>query len=172
MLQEPCSNRQADAWVIEGHAVSAKPGTDSLKTLQQLKLKKKEKQSRKSKWSGGSRLNPLLPSGDGKGGYVFTEEMLQLPPVAKALAIGPDDPLGKKHCFYCMLCWQKISTRTRGLYDLKRHLQLHYHFQPDQRLRENHCPWKVCDREVRDLFGSKSEAEREPFMELYVPDLD
>ena len=43
-----------------------RPGPDSLKTLQQIKSSQKKK-SRTRKWSREGWLNPLLPSGDGKG---------------------------------------------------------------------------------------------------------
>ena len=59
---------------------SEKPGTESLKTLQQIQSnqKKKKKKTRSCNWSREDQLNLLLPSGDDKGGYLFTEEMLEL----------------------------------------------------------------------------------------------
>ena len=100
-----------------------------------------------------------------------TEEMLELTLFAKVFAIGPEDPLENKYCFYCMLCW-RVSMRTRGLYELKRHFQRKCHFRPDQRFREKYCPGKVRGCDGRVLYGSKLEAEREIYMELDVPDLD
>ena len=122
VVEEPCSSRQPDARLAMGTEKSEKPGNDSLKTLQQNKSGQKKK-SRSRKWSREGRLNPLLPSGDDKGGYVFTEEMLELAPFAKVFATGPEEPLEDKYCFYCMLCRRNISMRTRGLYELKRHFQ-------------------------------------------------
>ena len=113
-----------------------------------------------------------MPSGDDKGGYVFTEEMLELVPFAKVFGTGPEDPLENKYCFYCMLCRRNISMRTRGLYEFKRHFQRDCHFRADQRFREKHCPGKVRGRDGRVLYGSKLEAEREVYMELDVPHLD
>ena len=49
------------------------------------------------KWSPEGRQNPLLPAGDDKGGYVFTEEMLEMAPFAKLFATGPDEPLKNQH---------------------------------------------------------------------------
>ena len=98
-VEEPCSSRQADERLAMGIESSERPGTDSLKTLQQIKSSQKKKMSRSCKWSREGRLNPLLPCGDDKGGYVFTEEMLELAPFAKVFATGPEDPLNK-YCFY------------------------------------------------------------------------
>ena len=117
------------------------------------------------------RQNPLLPAGDNKGGYVFTEGMPELAPFAKVFATGPDDPLINRYCFHCMLCKRNISIRTLGLYELKRHFQRHCHFRADERLSEMICPGKVRDRDGRVLYGSKLEAERELYMELDLPDL-
>ena len=115
IAEETCSSRQADARLALGIESNERPGTDSLKTLQQIKSSQRKKKSHSCKWSTEGRLNPLLPSGDDKGSYVFTEEMLELAPFAKVFEIGPDDPLENKYCFYCMLCRRNISMRTRGL---------------------------------------------------------
>ena len=155
-----------------GSESNERRGTDSLKTLQQIKSSQRKKKSHSCKWSREGQLNPLLPSCDDKRGYVFTEEMLELAPFAKVFATGPEDPLENKYCFYCMMCRRKILMRTRGLYELKRHFQRDWHFRADQRLREKHCLGKVRGRDGRVLYGSKLEAEREVYMELDVPDLD
>ena len=128
VVEEPCSSRQADvplAMVIES---SERPGTDSLKTLQQIKSSQKKKMSCSCKWSREGRLNPSLPGGDDKGDYVITEEMLELTLFAKVFATGPEDPLENKYYFYCMLCRRNISIRTRWLYEFKRHFQRDWHF--------------------------------------------
>ena len=169
---EPCSSKQADKRLAMGIGSSERPETDSLKTLQQIKSSQRKKKLRSCNWSREGRLNPLLPCGDDKGGYVFTGEMLELAPFAKAFATGPDDPLENKYCFYCMLCRRNVSMRTRGLYGLKRHFQRDCHFRADQRFREKHCPGKVRGRDGRVLYGSKLEAEQKLYMELDVPDLD
>ena len=167
VVEEPCSSTQADARLALGTAKVEKPGTDSLKTLQQIKSsQKKKKKSQSCKCSREGRLNPLLPIGDNKGGYVFKEEMLELAPFAKVFATGPEDPLENKYCFYCMLCRRNISMRTRGLYELKRHFQRDCRFRADQRFREKHCPGKNRGRDGRVLYGSRLEAEREIYMEL------
>jgi len=69
-LQGPCSSRQADAPLAAEHVGGEYAGSDSLKTLQEIKRgeKKKKRQSRMWKWSGKVRQNPLLPAGDDKGG--------------------------------------------------------------------------------------------------------
>ena len=169
---EPCSSKQVDERLAMGIGSSERPETDSLKTLQQIKSSQKKKKLRSCKWSREGRLNSLLPCGDDKGGYVFTEEMLELAPFAKVFATGPDDPLKNKYCFYCMLCRRKISMRPRGLYELKRNFQRDCYFRADQRFREKHCPGKVRGRDGRVLYGSKLEAEQKLYMELDVPDLD
>ena len=171
-MDEPCSSRQADERLATGIGSSERPETDSLKTLQQIKSSQKKKKLRSCKWSREGRLNPLLPCVDDKGGYVVTEEMLELAPFAKVFATGPDDPLENKYCFYCMLCRRNVSMTTRGLYELKRHLQRDCHFRADQRFREKHCPGKVRGRDGRVLYGSKLETEQKLYMELDVPDLD
>ena len=152
-----------------GSESKERPGTDSLKTLQQIKWSQRKKKSHSCKWSREGRLNPLLPSGDDKGGYVFTGEMLELAPFAKRFATGP---LENKYYFYCMLCRRNISMRTTGLYDLERHFQRDCYFRADQRFRERHCPGNVRGCDGRVMYGSKLEAEREVYMELDVPDLD
>ena len=172
VVEEPCSSRQADERLTVGIESSERPGTDSLKTLQQIKSSQRKKKSQSCKWSREGRLNPLLPCGADKGGYVFTEEMLELAPFAKVFATGPEDPLENKYCFYCMLCRRNISMRTRGLYELKRHFQRDCHFRADQRFREKYCPGKVRGRDGRVLHGLKLEAERDIYMDLDVPDLD
>ena len=144
------------------HVSGEIPGSDCLKTLQDIKRSEKEnKRSKTCKWLKEGRHNTILPNGDDKGGYVFTEELMELPLFAKVFATGPADPLSNWYCFYCMLCKRNISMRTRGLYELKRRLQRDCQFRADQRLREKICPGKVrgCDGKV--LFGSKLEAERE-----------
>ena len=161
VVGEPCSSKQADARLVMGLESSERPGTDSLKTLQQIKSSQKKKKSRSCNWSREGRLNPLLTSADDKGGYVLTEEMLELVLFAKMFAAGPEDPLENKYCFYCMLCRRNISMKTRGLFELKRHFQRDCHFRADQRFREKHCPGKIRGRDGRVLYGSKLEAELE-----------
>ena len=172
IAEEPCSSGQGDARLALGGESNERPGTDSLKTLQQIESSQRKKKSHSCKWSREGRLNPLLPSGDDKGDYVFTEEILELALFAKVFATGPEDPLENKYCFYCMLCRRKISMRTRGLYELKRHFQRDCHFRANLRFSENHCPGKVRGRDWRVLYGSGLEVEREVYMELDVPDLD
>ena len=93
-MQEPCSLKQADARFTAERVSGEKPGSDSLKTLEEIKRgEKKKRQSKMWKWSREGRQNPLFPAGDDKGGYVFTEEMLELALFAKMFATGPDDPL-------------------------------------------------------------------------------
>ena len=170
--QEPCSSKQAEARLAAEHVDGEKAGGGSLETLKEIKRgEKKKRQSKMLNWSREGRQNPLLPAGDDKGGYVFTEEMLELAHFAKIFAMGPDDPLSNPYSFYCMLCKRNISMRTRGLYELKRHFQRDCHFRADQRLREKICPGKVRGRDGRVLYGSKLEAERELYMEVELPDL-
>ena len=173
LLQEPCSSRQADARLAAEQVGGEKAGSDSSKTLHEIKRdeKRKKKKSKMWKWSREGRQNPLLPAGNDKGGYVFTEELLELAPFAKVFATGPDDPLNNRYSFYCMLFKRNISMRTRGLYELKRHFQRGCHFRADQRLREKICPGNVRGRDGRVLYGSKLEAEREVYMELDLPEL-
>ena len=105
--------------------------TDSLKTLGQIRSDARKK-CELYKWSREGRPNPISPSGSDGGGYVFTEEMLELAPFAKNFATGPENPLKNRHCFYCMLCRRNVSM---GLYELKRHFQREHHLRADQRFR-------------------------------------
>ena len=171
VVDEPCSSRQADACLSMGTEGNEKPGTDSVKTLQQIKSSQKEK-SRSCKWSREGRLNPFLPSGDDKGGYVFMEEMLELAFFAKVFATGPKDPLENKYCFYYNFCRRNIFMRTRGLYELKRQSRKDCPFRADLRCREKYCPRKVGARDGRLLYGSRLQAECECYIDLDVPDLD
>ena len=171
-LKGPCSSRQADARLAAEHVGGYKPGSDGSKTLQEIKRgEKKKRQLKMWKWSREGCQNPLLSAGDDKGGYVFTEEMLELAHFAKMFAKGPDDPLSNGYSFYCMLCKRNISMRTRGLYELKRDFQRDCHFRADQRLREKICPGKVRGRDGRVLYGFQKDAGHELYMQLDLPDL-
>ena len=55
VVEEPSSSRKADAHLTMGIESSERPGTDSLKTLQQIKSSQKKKKSRSCKWSGEGR---------------------------------------------------------------------------------------------------------------------
>ena len=145
--------------------------TDSLKTLGQIRSDARKK-CELYKWSREGRPNPISPSGSDGGGYVFTEEMLQLATFAKIFSTGPENPLKNRHCFYCMLCRRNVSMKSRGLYELKRHFQWEHHLRADQRFRARYYPSKVRGSDGRTLYGSKLEAEKELFMHLDVPELD
>ena len=84
-LQEPRCSKVADARLAAGNASSEKPGSDRLKTVQEIKRSRKKNQSKTWRWSREGRQNPLLPTNCEKGGYVFTEELLELAPFAKTL---------------------------------------------------------------------------------------
>ena len=71
--------------------------TDSLKTLGQIRSDVRRK-GELYKWSREGRPNPISPSGSDGGGFVFTEEMLELAPFAKTFATGPENPLKNRHC--------------------------------------------------------------------------
>ena len=131
-LQQPCSSRQADAALgFSRTEVNEFNDTDSLKTLGQIRSDVRKK-GELYKWSREGRPNPISPSGSDGGGYVFTEEMLELAPFAKIFATGPENPLKNCHCFYCMLCRRNVSMRSRCLYELKRHFQREHHLRADQ----------------------------------------
>ena len=69
LFQEPCSSRQADARLAAEQVGGEEPGSDSSKTLHEIKrIEKKKRQSKMWKWSREGRQNPLLPTGDDKGG--------------------------------------------------------------------------------------------------------
>ena len=171
-LQQPCSSRQADAALgFSRTEVNEFNDTDSLKTLGQIRSDVRKK-GELYKWSRDGRPNPIAPSVSVGGGYVFTEEMLELAPFAKVFATGPENPMKNRHCFYCMLCRRNVSMRSRGLYELKRHFQREHHLRADQRFRARYHPSKVRGSDGRTLYGSKLEAEKELFMHLDVPELD
>ena len=173
VMEEPCSNRQAEAPLLMGPERKKEPVIDSLKTLQQIKWNETKKKSLLCKWSRGGRLNPLLPRSDDKACYVLTEEMLELVLSAKLFTTGPYGPLKIKYCFFCMLSRRNISIKTRG----------------------DCMSWSLTNREIADsgqirdlernialgrslvgmgrvLYGSKLEADRQLNMELDVPNLD
>ena len=128
-------NGQADAALgFSRTEVNEFNDTDSLKTLGQIRSDVRKK-SELYKWSREGRPNPISPSGSDGGGYVFTEEMLELAPFAKIFATGPENPLKNRHCFYCMLCRRNVSMRYRWLYELKHHFQREHHLRADQRFR-------------------------------------
>ena len=170
--QQPCSSRQADAALGSSRTeMTDINDTDSLKTLGQIRSDGRKK-SDLYRWSREGRPDPISPSGSDGGGYVFTEEMLEVAPFAKIFATGPENPSKNRHCFYCMLCRRKVSMKSRGLYELKRHFQREYHLRADHRFRARYHPSKVRGSDGRTLYGSKLEAERELFMLLDVPELD
>ena len=172
LSQQPCSSRQADAALgFSRTEVNEFNDTDSLKSLGQIRSDARKK-GELYKWSREGRPNPISPSGSDGGGYVFTEEMLELSPCAKIFATGPENPLKNRHCFYCMLCRRNVSMRSRGLYELKRHFQREHHLRADQRFRARYHPSKTRGSDGRTLYGSKLEAEKELFMHLDVPELD
>ena len=135
LSQQPCSSRQADAALgFSRTEVTEINDTDSLKTLGQIRSDARKK-GELYRWSREGRPNPISPSGSDGGGYVFTEEMLEIAPFAKIFATGPENPLKNRHCFYCMICRRNVSMKSRGLYELKRHFQREHHLRADQRLR-------------------------------------
>ena len=108
------------------------------------------------KWSREGRRNPISLSGLDDGGYVFRNEILEIAPFAKTFATGPQNPLKKWHCFFCMICWRNVSMKFRGfLYELKRHFQREYHLRADQMFRARYHPSKVRGSDGRTLYGSK-----------------
>ena len=100
VTQQPCSSRQADAALdFFRTEVTEINDTDSLKTIGQIRSDALKKGSL-YKWSREGRPNPIWPSGSDGGGYVFTEEMLEIAPFAKVFATGPKYPLKNRHCFF------------------------------------------------------------------------
>ena len=106
--QQPCSSRQADvALDFSPTEVTEIIDTDGLKTLGQIRSDA-QKKGNLYKWSRDGRPNPISPSGPDGGGYVFTEEMLEIAPFAKIFATGPENPLKNRHCFFCMICRRNV----------------------------------------------------------------
>ena len=169
--EEPCSSRQADEALSSVPIVYNKSGSDSLKTLKEIRTELVKKTNNLFRWSRKGRPNPLPKCGEEIGVFVFTEEMLAVAHFAKVFATGPEDPLKNRHCFFCMLCKKNVSMKSRGLYELKRHYQRDCHLRLDQRFRDKYCPGKVRGRDARVLYGVKLEKEREQYMELDVPAL-
>ena len=133
--KQPCSTWQLDAALSFSRTeVTEFNDTDSLKTLGQIRSDARKK-CELYRWSREGRPNPISPSGSDGGGYVFTEEMLEVAPFAKIFATAPENPLKNRHCFYCMLCRRNVSMKSRGLYELKRHFQREHHLRADQRFR-------------------------------------
>ena len=121
LSQQPCSSRQADkALDFSRTEVTEINDTDSFKTLGQIRSDARKK-GELYKWSRKGRPNPISPSRSDGGGYIFTEEMLEVAPFAKIFATGPENPLKNRHSFYCMICRRNVSMKSRGLYELKRH---------------------------------------------------
>ena len=119
LSQQPCSSRQADAALdFSRTEVTEINDTDSLKTLGQIRSDARTKVELYS-WSREGRPNPISSSGSDGGGYVFTEEMLEIAPFAKIFDTGPENLLKNRHCFYCMICRKNVSMKSRGLYELK-----------------------------------------------------
>ena len=172
LSQQPCSSRQADAALdFSRTEVTEINATDSLKTLGQIRSDARKK-GELYRWSREGRPNPISPSGSDGGGYVFTEEMLEIALFAKIFATGPENPLKIRHCFYCMICRRNVSMKSRGLYELKRHFQREHHLRADQRFRARYHPSKIGWSDGHTPYGSKFEAEKELFLHLDVPEVD
>ena len=170
--QQPCSSRQADAALeFSRTEMTEINDTDSLKTLGQIRSDARNK-CELYRWSREGRPNTISPSGLDGGGYVFTEEMLEISPFAKIFATRPENPLKNRHCFYCMICRRNESMKSRGVYEMKRHFRREHHLRADQRFRARYHPSKVRGSDGRTLYGSKLEAEKELFMHLDMPELD
>ena len=93
LSQQPCSSRQADAALgFSRTEVNEFNDADNVKTLGQIRSDARRK-CELYKWSREGRPNPISPSGSDGGGYVFTEEMLELAAFAKVFATGPENPL-------------------------------------------------------------------------------
>ena len=83
LTQQPCSSRQADAALhFSRTEVTEINDTDSLKTLRQIRIDARKK-GELYRWSREGRPNAISPSGLDGGGYVFTEEMLEIAHFAK-----------------------------------------------------------------------------------------
>ena len=172
LSQQPCSSRQADAVLdFSRTEVTEINDTDSLKTLGQIRSDARKK-GELYRWSREGRPNLISPSGSDGGGYVFTEEMLEIAPLAKIFATGPEIPFKNRHCSYCMICRRNVSMKSRGLYELKGHFQREHHLRADQRFRARHHPSKIRGSGGLTLYGSKLEAEKKLFTHLDVPELD
>ena len=170
--QQPCSSRQADAALdFSRTEVTDINDTDSLKTLGQIRSAARKKGELYG-WSREGRPNTILPSWSDGGGYVFTEEMLEIAPFAEIFATGPENPLKTRHCFYSMIFRRNVSMKSRGLYELKRHFQREHPLRADQMFRARYHPSKVRGSDERNLYGSKLEVEKELFIHLNVPELD
>ena len=99
LSQPPCSSRQADAALgFSRTEVTEVNDTDSLKTLGQIPSDARKK-GELYRWSREGRPKPISPSGSDGGGYVFSEEMLEIAPFAKIFATGPENPLQKLALF-------------------------------------------------------------------------
>ena len=93
LTQQPCSSRQADAALdFSRTEVTEINDTDSLKTLAQIRSDSRKK-CNLYRWSREGRPNPISPSGSDGGGYVITEEMLEIATFAKVFATGSEKPL-------------------------------------------------------------------------------
>ena len=88
------------------------------------------------RYSRAVRPNQVPDGSSEKGGWVFTEEMLERAAFAKLFATAPDDPLRNKHSLYCKLSKQNVKLASRGISELKRHFQREHHLRLDQKYRE------------------------------------
>ena len=109
--QQPCcSSRQADAALgFSRTEVNEFNDTDSLRTLGQIRSDVRKK-GELYKWSQEGRPNPIAPSGSDGGGYVFTEEMLELAPFAKIFATVPENFLCVQMCDFLHRLLRRIVS--------------------------------------------------------------
>ena len=85
---------------------------DNLMTLGHLKAKivasQKMVKNSDIRYSRACCPNSVPEKSSEKSGWIFTEETLSRAHFEKLFTTGPEDPLGNKHCFYCMLCKQNV----------------------------------------------------------------
>ena len=105
-------------------------GTEGSLTLQQIMMKSEaEAKSRKEtcELSRPDRPNTIPASGTQNAGGMFTEEMLTEAPFAVPFITRPKDPLKNKHCFYCIICQQKVKMVSKGIPELRRQFKREHH---------------------------------------------
>ena len=107
-----------------------------------------------------------------EGGWAFRDEMLQRTPLAKVFATGLDDPLNKRHKFYCRICRVSVSMSARGVCEVKRHYRCPNHLHPDQQFRNKCFAQAVKRKDARFLRGNQIVAERKIYIDWQVLEMD
>ena len=93
-----------------------------------------------------------------KGGWCLPNRCLKMSHGFRSLLQGPKVCSIISESSFLMIC-ARVSNRSRGIYEIKRHYQSPNHLRQDQSYREKCCPDAVREKDTRVLHGKRLVAE-------------